>query len=242
MIVNIDDNMGRLMKQLQEWDLEENTLLIFMTDNGQASRNAQRNGERYPIFTAGFRSGKGSPYEGGTRVPAFWRWKNVLPEGQDIDALTAHIDLFDTFVELADATVSDGIQERDGRSFLSLLEDPASNWSDRYLFVHKGRWPKGAEPNDFKFADCAVRGPRFRLVNNSELYDVTADPGETTNVIEDHPEVVADMRAAYDEWWSNTRPLMVNADAPNSPERPFWVLYEAQVEGSGIPQWEAPEF
>ena len=242
MIVNIDDNMGRLMKQLREWDLEDDTLLIFMTDNGQAGRNAQRNGDRYPLYTAGFRSGKGSPYEGGTRVPAFWRWKGVLPEGQDIDALTAHIDLFDTFAELTDATVPPGVQERDGRSFLSLLEDAEAEWSDRYLFVHKGRWPKGAEPNEFKFADCAVRGPRFRLVNNSELYDIAADPGETTNVIEDHPEVVADMRAAYDEWWSNTRPLMVNADVPNSPERPFWVLYEAQVEGTGIPQWQAPEF
>jgi arylsulfatase len=242
MIVNIDDNMGLLMQKLQEWDLEEETLLIFMTDNGQAGRNGRRNGERYPIYAAGLRSGKGSPYEGGTRVPAFWRWKGTLPEGEDIDALTAHIDLFDTFVELTDATVPAGTQQRDGRSLLSILEDPESEWADRYLFVHKGRWPKGAEPDDYKFAACAVRGPRFRLVNNSELYDVLADPGETTNVIDQHPETVADMRAAYDVWWSKTRPLMVNEETPNSPQRPFWVLYEGQLQATGIPKWEPREY
>ena len=86
MIANIDDNMGVLLNKMKEWKLEENTLLIFMTDNGQAGRRARRNGKRYTLHTAGLRAGKGSPYEGGTRVPpsgagrAFCRKGRTLPD------------------------------------------------------------------------------------------------------------------------------------------------------------------
>jgi len=246
MIVNIDDNMGILLARLKEWKLEENTLLIFMTDNGQAGRRARRNGKPYRVFAAGLRAGKGSPYEGGTRVPAFWRWKGALPAGQDIDVLTGHIDIYDTFAALAGATIPDNAQPRDGRSLLPLLESPGgkrpADWKDRYLFTHKGRWPKGADPGPHKHRACAVRSERFRLVNNVELYDIDADPGETTNVIEKHPQVVAAMRKAYDAWWAETRPLMVNEDAPNSKTRPFWTAYEKQLKAGGIPAWRRPEF
>jgi arylsulfatase len=241
MIANIDDNMGLLMAKLQEWDLLKSTLLIFMTDNGQAGRRAKRNGKPVALFAAGLNSGKGSPHEGGTRVPAFWRWKGTLPEGQDIDALAAHIDLFPTFAELAGGELPSGDQVR-GRSLVPLLEDPKAKWHDRFLFVHRGRWPKGAKPDDHKFNACAVRTERFRLINNQELYDIEADPGETTNVIDKHPEAVQAMRAAYDAWWAETRPLMVNEDVPNASQRPFFVLYEKQLEQEGIPDWQPLEF
>lgn len=241
MIVNIDDNVGLLMRRMDDWNLSENTLLIFMTDNGQASRSGKLNGKQVQMYAGGLKNGKGSPNEGGTRVPSFWRWRGVLPEGRDVDGLSAHIDLFPTFADLAGAKIPNGIQELDGRSLLPLLENPKAKWKDRFLFVHRGRWKKGAEPNDFKYASCAVRSRQFRLVNNKELYDIEADPGETTNVIGRHPKVVAKMRAAYDAWWAETRPLMVNEDAPLSPERPFWVLYEKQLKGWGIPKWEAPQ-
>ena len=112
MIANIDDNIGRLMAKLDEWDLGEDTLFIFMTDNGQAGgQSTMKGGERHPLYHAGLRAGKGSPYEGGTRVPAFWRWEGVLPEGDDIDALAAHIDLFPTLAELAGAVVPPSTQQ-----------------------------------------------------------------------------------------------------------------------------------
>lgn len=241
MIVNIDDNVGVLMQKMDDWRLHRNTLLIFMTDNGQAGRSGQLNGKRIQLHTAGLKNGKGSPNEGGTRVPSFWRWKGVLPEGRDIDRLTAHIDLFPTFIALAGTKIPDGIQKLDGRSLLPLLENPKAEWKDRFLFVHRGRWKKGAEPDDFKYASCAVRTERFRLVNNKELYDIEADPGETTNVIAQHPKVSAKMRAAYNAWWAETRPLMVNEEVPLAPERPFWVLYEKQLNGQGIPTWEPPK-
>jgi arylsulfatase len=236
MIVNIDDNVGRLMEKLNTWDLEENTLLIFMTDNGQAGHRGKRNGQPVQLFTAGLKNHKGSPNEGGTRVPAFWRWKGVLAEGQDVDGLTAHIDLFPTFAQLAGAN-NPANNQVEGRSLVPLLDDPNASWEDRYLFTHRGRWPKGANPDDSKYDSCAVRNERFRLVNNGELYDIDADPGETKNVAAEHPSVVAKMRAAYDDWWQETRPLMVNEAVPNSPVKPFWVLYEKQAEAEGIPEW-----
>jgi len=239
MIENIDDNMGGLLAQLAEWDLERNTLLIFMTDNGQAGgvgRQALRNGKQVNMNFSGLKGGKNSPNQGGTNVPAFWRWRGVLPEGKDIGRLTAHIDLYPTFAQLAGGRLPGGDQVR-GRSMVPLLANPAAAWPDRFLFTHSGRWEKGEDPNLSKFKSCAVRNERFRLINNRELHDILADPAEEKNVIADHPEVVAKMRAAYDAWWAEAVPLMVNEKVPNSPTRPYFVHYEAQLKNGGIPRW-----
>lgn len=240
MIENIDDNFGRLVSKLDEWNAWENTLVIFMTDNGQASRSGKLNGKKVTLHTAGFKTGKGSPYEGGTHVPAFWRWQGVLPEGQDISALTGHIDLYRTFTDLAGVEIPSAVQEIDGRTLLPLLENPQSDWDDRELFVHQGRWAKGADPNESKFKNCAVRTQRWRFVNNSELFDISSDPYENTNVIDDHPEVVTRLRAAYDQWWIDTVPMMVNEGTPYPDEQPQAVRYEKQLAEQGIPPWKSP--
>ncbi len=240
MIENIDDNFGRLMDKLDHWEAWDNTLVIFMTDNGQAGRAGKRNGKPVSLFTAGFKTGKGSPYEGGTHVPAFWRWKGVLGEGVDINALTAHIDLYKTFCDLAGAEIPSNVQQIDGRTMLPLLEDAKADWPDRELFVHQGRWEKGSDPNLSKYKNCAVRTQRWRFVNNEELYDIPNDPYETTNVADQHPEVVARLRKAYDRWWQETLPLMVNEDAPYAPRQPQAVRYETQKAERGIPDWEVP--
>lgn len=241
MIENIDDNFGLLMQKLEEWNAWEDTLVIFMTDNGQAGRRARRHGKRTAIFSAGFKTGKGSPYEGGTHVPAFWCWKGRLPEGVDIPALTAHIDLYRTFCDLCGVRIPDGIQSIDGRTLLPLLEDADAEWPDRHLFVHQGRWEKGEDPNLSKHQRCAVRTQRWRFVNNRELYDIAADPTEQHNVISEYPQVVAELRQAWEQWWDATVPLMVNEDAPYAPHQPQAVRYERQLKERGIPQWDPPE-
>lgn len=240
MIENIDDNFGLLMEKFDEWELWENTLVIFMTDNGQSGRSGTQNGQRVAHFTAGFKTGKGSPYEGGTHVPAFWRWKGTLGEGVDIDALTAHIDLFKTFAALAGADIPAGIQSIDGRSMMPLLENPKAKWADRYLFVHKGRWEKGDDPNKSKFNSCAVRSARWRFVNNQELYDISKDPYEANDVASQHPDVVAEHRKVYDQWWTETLPLLVNEDVPFAKEQPQAVRYQKQLDTRGIPNWKPP--
>jgi arylsulfatase len=86
-----------------------------------------------------------------------------------------------------------------------------------------------------------VRNTRFRFVNNKELYDISADPFEKKNVAAEHPAEVAQMRAAYDAWWAETLPLLVNENVPNSPVRPYFELYEKQLKSGGIPGW-TPSF
>jgi len=141
----------------------------------------------------------------------------------------------------------------DGLSFLPFLEDEAYKGEDRYRFFHVGRWPlnpenvngveikehwvgtaESSDPENYKYKNCAVRNERFRFVNNSELYDLFNDPGETTDVAAKYPEIVEQMKKAYDQWWSEVRPLMVNETAPLTKERPFWVDYEKQKESTGI--------
>ena len=238
MIENIDDNMGLLMKKMDEWDAWENTLVIFMTDNGQAGRGGKLNGKKVTLFTAGFKTGKGSPYEGGTHVPAFWRWKGVLGEGVDINELSAHIDLYKTFCELAGVPIPSSVQKIDGRSMVPLLEDANADLPDRYLFTHVGRWKN--EPAKNKFKNCAVRTQRWRLVKNEELYDIVNDPYEKENVIADHPKVVADLRQQYDAWWTETLPLMVNEGVPFAEKQPQAERYEKQEAAKGIPDWNPP--
>jgi arylsulfatase A-like enzyme len=241
MIENIDENFGLLVQKLDEWKAWDNTLVIFMTDNGQAGRSGKLNSKSVKMYTAGFKTGKGSPEEGGTHVPAFWRWKGVLGEGTDISALTAHIDIYKTFCELADVIIPNDIQEIDGRSLLPLLENPNTDWPDRELFIHVGRWGKDKDPNLFKFKKCAVRTQRWRFVNNNALYDIKNDPFESTNVIDQFPEVVEKLRNSYEQWWEKTLPLMVNENNPAPNAHPQEVRYAKQLKEKGIPEWIVPE-
>jgi arylsulfatase A-like enzyme len=112
---------------------------------------------------------------------------------------------------------------------------------DRELFIHSGRWEKAAGAADAaKYAGCAVRTQRWRFVNNAELYDLANDPYETTDVAAQHPEVVARLRQAYEDWWAKTRPLMINEDVPLAEEKPQVVRYEKQLKERGIPDWVPP--
>jgi arylsulfatase A-like enzyme len=246
MIENIDENVGRLMDKLAEWRLLENTLVIFMSDNGMTGGGSGKgvigrtaDGKEMVFYNADMKGLKGSVDEGGVRVPFFVRWDSRIKPGRDIDRLAAHLDLLPTLAALAGARIPPGQVE--GRSLLPLIEDADAPWPDRYLFAHQGRWPTGAEPNDFQWRNFAVRNQRFRLVGNNQLYDMQLDPGQTTNVIQDHPQVAEAMLAAYDAWWKETRPMMVNENVPMSPTRPFHELYRKQMETTGIPDWKPSE-
>ena len=221
MIENIDDNFGRLLAKLDAWGIARDTLVIFMTDNGGTAG--------VKVFNAGMRAQKGTPYEGGTRVPAFWRWPAGFSGGRDCAALTAHIDIFPTLAQITGAKVPESVQF-DGRSLLPLLKAPQADWADRFLFTHVGRWEKG-KAAESQFAHCAVRNTRFQLVNNQELYELKTDPGETRNVIAEHAEVVAQMRAAYDQWWKEILPALENENAVGPAVNPFKAAYWKQFGG-----------
>ena len=244
MIENIDENFGRLLDKAEQWELLENTVIIFMSDNGMTGNGAGRgvvgkgeDGEEMVVFNAGMKGNKGSPDEGGVRVPFFMRWDGKIRAGE-VDRVAAHIDLMPTLVDLAGGTLPDGQVE--GRSLLPLVADPGASWEDRFLFTHVARWKTGQDPDESQWGRFAIRNQRFRMVGEGALYDMEKDPGQTVNVIDDHPEVVAEMRAAYETFWKETKPLMVNESVPMSPVRPFHVLFEKQLKAGGIPAWQPP--
>ncbi len=225
MIANIDENVGRLRARLREWRLETNTVVVFLTDNGHSMRDG---------FNAGMRGMKGGPYHGGTRVPSFWAWPGTLTPG-DRPQLAAHLDLFRTLAELAGAKLDRATEAQvEGRSLLPLLSDPSAPWPDRILVTHVGRWGFG-QVAEARHRQCAIRNSRFRLVNNQELFDLAADPGETRNVLAEHPDVVAELRAAYDRWWSDIQAGLVNEDVLGPPINPFKAAYWAQFGGEPTP-------
>jgi arylsulfatase len=192
---------------------------------------------------------KGSINEGGSRVPLFLRLPGRIKAGADVDRMARHYDIFPTLAEITGAKVPDDL-DLDGRSLVPLLEDPKAGWEDRYTFFHVGRWGKKrggrwerghSSPDKAKYEKFAVRDERWRLVGKDALYDIQVDPGETTNVIAEHPQVAGRMLAAYDAWWEEVRPLMVNEDAPLDTGKPFVELFEKQKAGRGVPEWTVPE-
>jgi arylsulfatase A-like enzyme len=192
MIANIDENVGRLLARLRDLGLEENTLVIFMTDNGtSAGVDAKGNG-----FNAGMRGFKGSEYEGGHRVPCFFRWPGHLDGGKDVAQLSAHIDILPTLIDLCRLPKPDQVVF-DGTSLRPLLTGKGA-WPDRTLFVHSQR-----VDHPEKWRKCAVMTGRWRLVNGVELYDLPADPAQAKDVAAAHPEVVAGLRKSYEAWWAD---------------------------------------
>ncbi|NUP98460.1 MAG: arylsulfatase [Armatimonadetes bacterium] len=195
MIANLDANFGRLRRALAEWGLEENTILVFMTDNG-SSGGARLDGQGFVTegYNAGLRGMKGSPYEGGHRVPCFVRWPaGGLRHGRDHAVLAANVDFMPTMLELC------GVDPPAGRSFhgRSLAADLRGEPGAARTLVTDMQWV--SQP--VKWRRCAVMTERWRLINGSELYDLMADPGQRHDVAAAEPAVVAELQAEYEGWW-----------------------------------------
>lgn len=187
MITNIDENMGRLMRHLKQLDLEQNTILIFMTDNGTSGGDS-----------AGMRGKKGSEYDGGHRVPCFVRWPGGGLNGpRDIEQLAAHIDLLPTLIELCGLKKPEGVKF-DGTTIAALLMGRAADWPDRTLFVHSQRIE-----HPEKWRKSAVMTERWRLINGKELYDIKVDPSQKDDIADKHPEVLGMLGQRYEDWWAD---------------------------------------
>jgi len=197
MIANIDENLGRLDAFLRENGLHENTILIFMTDNGTATGD--------PVFNAGMRGKKIALYEGGHRVPFFIRWPaGKLREAGDVAALTQVQDVLPTLLELC-GVAKPAAASFDGTSLAGLLRDPAATLPDRKLTIQFSRM-NDSRP---KPGDAVVLWKRWRLVADHELYDLATDPAQERNVIAQFPEVAAALRAHYATWWAGVEPRLL---------------------------------
>jgi hypothetical protein len=196
MIACIDERIGELRERLKEWDLEENTILIFMTDNGNGGPPSSRKGKFG--YDGGMRAFKGSHYDGGHRVPCFIRWpKGGLAGGRDVARLAAHFDLLPTLADLCGLKFEPR-HPLDGRSLAPLLRGDGAGWPERTLFVHHQRVETPVKGRNW----VAMTG-RWRLIDGRELYDIQGDPAQKNDVAAAHPEVVGRLHAAYDTWWDS---------------------------------------
>ena len=188
MIENIDDNLGELRAHLREIGVADDTILVFMGDNGTIGAAAEQ-------YNAGMRGNKGSEYDGGHRVQCFVHWPDRIEE-EAIETLTRHYDILPT---LADYCGLDCSSVRlDGRSLRPLFADEANDWPTRTLVVDTQRVE---QPRKWK--SSSVMTDRWRLVNRDELYDINADPGQTNDVSGEHPDVVERLREEYESWWAD---------------------------------------
>ena len=254
MIANIDENMGRLRAAMADEGIEDNTIFIFMTDNGSSmaakadgepatwlSEEARAAiGEKVETLNSYMRAGKGSTYEGGHRTPFFISWPDgKLGDAADISDLTAHVDVLPTLLDLAGIDIS-GI-DTDGISLVPALKN-GTELPDRTLVVTNQRVLHPDPDRPYSVMQGNWRYVHAEQGGDVELFDLATDPGQTNNIIEQHPERTAGMAKAYAEWWQHatgagtptTRPVIGTAAenpmrisgmdwlAPNTGQVPWW--------------------
>lgn len=198
MIANLDENMGRLMRFLEEERLAENTVLLFMGDNGSAAGCGPRaRAAGWEGWEGGRRGSKGTPYEGGHAVPCFIRWPSGgWVGGRDVDALCAHYDLLPTFI---DAFGLPAIEHApfDGISLEPLLAGRNSKGPERTLFISLGE-------------RRVVMTDEWRLVKGSnkqawELFAIRRDPHQDENLAAVQPSMVTELAEKWDAWYAQAR-------------------------------------
>lgn len=206
MITNIDENVGRLFERLNQLKIVENTIVIYLNDNGP---NSMR-------FVGDMRGMKTHVDNGGIRSPLLFHWPAKVSAGVTSAELCAHIDILPTILDACEVEVSE-TNRLDGRSFLSLLTQAESPWPSRQVVFqsHRGDVPQA-------FCHFALHEDNWKLVHPSgfgneqltgppelELYDLSNDPRQQTNLSETHPEVKQRLTHAYEAWFadvSSTRP------------------------------------
>lgn len=250
MIANIDYNMGILRDRLEELEIAENTILIFMTDNGtSAGFELDRNDpvfgplDSLPVrgYNAGMRGRKSSVFDGGHRVPFFIYWpKGGLSGGKDINTLAAHIDVLPTLADLCGISVPDTFDE-DGLSLKPLLDGSGEKLERSHHVVqyHGGAYGNAMPPGPLAYS--VVMNDRWRLVNSDGefLFDIESDPAQQNNIASAYPEVVERLRTLYDRFWDRVSPGMtpVRIDLGNPTENPTRLSSQDWYMKTGNPPW-----
>lgn len=190
-ITRFDKNLGRLRKFLSENNLSENTIIIYLTDNG-TSRGST-------VYNAGMKGKKGSVYEGGHRVPCFVHWSaNRLNTGTDINQMTSHVDLLPTLIDLCKLKIPEkAIKKLSGKSWSGLLKGEDADWKDRTIYMHSQNITQQYE----KWKNSLVATEEWRLVNRNELYNIKSDPGQKENVANENAEIVLNLQQRYENYW-----------------------------------------
>jgi arylsulfatase A-like enzyme len=196
MITNVDDNFAKLQQKLKDLKIDDNTIVIFMTDNGTASGYKTVGGKLHG-FNAGMKGTKNSEYEGGHRVPFFISYPKMnIKGGKDIDELTAHIDVLPTLAALCNIDLPN--LKIDGMDISSVILGKQKSINREYVITDSQRVQA-----PIKWRKSAVMSNKMRLINGEELYDISKDPAQEKDIAKQNPELVLKMRNHYDEWWNS---------------------------------------
>ncbi len=228
MVANIDHNMGLLRAHLEKLGIADNTILIFMTDNGTSAGCKFDGLEGEPVigYNAGLRGKKSSVYEGGHRVPFFIHWpQGGLTGGRDIDTLAAHIDVLPTLADLCGLSAPDASYDSDGLSLVPLLKEGGEqDWTRKHHVLQYHCGPHNKLPIGPWHYSCVLT-EKWRLVHASadefELYDIEADRAQKNDVAADNPEVVAELMKLYEPFWLEVSlgmtPVSIDLGSPAEP-------------------------
>jgi len=244
MVANVDANVGRVIKKLDALGLSENTIVIFLTDNGP----------QQPRYNTGLRGLKTTVYDGGIRVPFFMRWKGRIAAGMQLPQVCAHIDVVPTLLDICGIAQPEALK-LDGRSFWPLLSNKAVEQATRSLFF---QWHRGDEPEALRA--FAVRTQQWKLVQAAgvqekqpftakyELFDMIADPFELNDVAAQKPEIVAQLKAEHEAWHAEmkatrnfSKPAIVLNSAMENPvvlTKQDWRGPRASWGADGLGYWD----
>lgn len=193
MISHLDDNIGKILGELEHQGLSDNTIIMFMSDNGGVSTS-----EGSPTSNLPLRGGKGFCYEGGIREPMIVYWPGHEPQNHETDAVVTSTDFYPTILDMVGIPLKPE-EHIDGKSFkAALLEDPSFDRGDIYWhyphYSNQGSRPAGA-----------IRSGDYKLIenyddNSVELYNLSDDIGEKNNLVDKEPDVVKELRNKLHRW------------------------------------------
>jgi arylsulfatase A-like enzyme len=211
MVKSLDDAVGRLLTTLDELKLTERTIIVFTSDNGAVARPDKRPGPgaawaNVPLTSnAPLREGKGSIYEGGTRVPTIITWPPALPAGRTSKALFSSVDFFPTLLELCRLPIPEGAKF-DGVSQVAALKNEAAPREAIYNYYPYDETAASVRRGNWKLIRFFCANPDF--TDRIELYDLAADSGETRNLAADAPEKARELQGLLADWLQQTEAVI----------------------------------
>lgn len=196
MIASMDENIGRVLQKVEEAGIADHTAIIFYSDNGGLASPRVNVNNNHPL-----RSGKGSLYEGGIRVPLIIKWPGMVTPGSVSRTPVTTMDFYATFLDLMELKGSvDHNRELDGISLAPVLKNPGKGLDRKALFWHHPHYYPGMTT-----PVGAIRQDQWKLLqyfedNRIELYNLAEDPGETINLASRHPEKTESLLEALKAW------------------------------------------
>ncbi len=218
MVTNIDDNVGRLLQKLEDLKIANNTLVIFMTDNGPQQVR----------YVAGMRGRKGSVFRGGVRVPFYLRYPAKWKGNRDIEATTAHIDVLPTLSEICAVEMPED-RKIDGKNLVPLLNEQKVSWEERSLFFYwTRRYPE-------LYHNMALQKGPYKLVANTDydsaiedfdLFNINEDPYEQNNLVQQRKDKAVTLKTEMDLRYNE---LIQSSNLMNPPRIQVGSEYENPV-------------